>query len=187
MVMSQKTNCIMLLLSSLSPITALAQDAWTWVQSDWSSAQYQSAHMVDAEIEPGELVLRNDSDRLVFAFDATERAGIWALCQWQDLLYLAACEYPGNFDGGDILVYDYATDTLQDQVYTIYYEDPQRLIDVGTPTVPPAVTWTVTGDTGGKTLRLDYPDGYEGEFLVHLVFDDGELGGDDYFLVTVTA
>ncbi|MHC4698377.1 MAG: hypothetical protein ACYTFA_16715 [Planctomycetota bacterium] len=91
---------------------ALATDGWFWTQNDWSGGLYDSADGIDAEVEPGELVLDSDPDRLVLAFDATDYAGVWALCQWRDQLYLGACDSPGNAHGGDILIYDYATDSV---------------------------------------------------------------------------
>jgi hypothetical protein len=91
---------------------SLAVDDWTWTQTDWSGGHYESADGINPKIEPGELVLYNDPDSLVFAFDATDYAGVWALCQWRNQLYLGACDYPVNVNGGDILIYDYATDSV---------------------------------------------------------------------------
>jgi hypothetical protein len=101
----------------LHPATALS--TWTWEQSDWSGSQYESADSINAEIEPGELVLENDPDRLVFAFDPTDYPGVYTLCEWADRLYLGASEIPMYVNGGDILVYDYATDTVTLD-YTVY-------------------------------------------------------------------
>lgn len=89
-----------------------AAAAWLWTQSDWTGGAYESATSVDPEIQAGELVLANDPDRLVLAFDASDWNGIWALEAFQGRLYLGACDFPNSTYFGDILIYDCATDSV---------------------------------------------------------------------------
>ncbi|MCP4549786.1 MAG: T9SS type A sorting domain-containing protein [bacterium] len=89
-----------------------AQDTWTWVQTDWSGGNYALADSIDTECSPGELILLNNPDRLVPAFDATDiYAGIWSTVTWRGKLYMAACSTPMSDAGGDIISYDYGSHT----------------------------------------------------------------------------
>jgi hypothetical protein len=91
-----------------------AQEPWRWEQHDWSSGNYILADSLDTTSSPGELILLNDPDRLVSAFDATDLyAGIWSTVPWRDRLYLAACSTPMSDTGGDIIIYDYENHTTR--------------------------------------------------------------------------
>ena len=83
-----------------------------WTDEDWSGAAYGSIDGIDPETEPGSLLLANDPDRLVFAFDASpDYLGAWTMVAWQNRLYVGAGDYPMSNDGGDIVAYDCATDS----------------------------------------------------------------------------
>jgi len=86
--------------------------SWSWTQSDWTGGAYESATDLDPEIQAGELVLANDPDRLILAFDASEWNGVWAMEAYQGRLYLGACDFPNSTYFGDILVYDCGTDSV---------------------------------------------------------------------------
>ena len=85
--------------------------SWFWTQSDWSGGAYASADSVDAEVEPGELVLAGDPDQLIPAFDPTALPGVWAMAVWRGKLYMGACTFPMSVSDGDILIYDCASDS----------------------------------------------------------------------------
>ena len=85
---------------------------WLWLESDWTGGAHAAADSVEAQLSPGELVLAADPSRFVLAFDATSRAGIWALAARRDTLYLGVCDDPMSIDGGEILAYDLGADQL---------------------------------------------------------------------------
>ncbi len=100
-----------LLFLALEP-TSAREGEWVWTESDWSGGAHAQVDSIEAELAPGELVLAADPTRFVLAFDASERAGIWALAARRDTLYLGACDDPMSIDGGDILAYDLGRDEL---------------------------------------------------------------------------
>ena len=108
-----------ILLSLLGHLLAAPAGAWVWIQSDWSGGAYADTDSIDAETEPGELVLAGDPERFVLVGDVTDWNGVWTMATWQGDLYLGVCEYPMSVDGGDILVYDYAAD-LAVHDYEVY-------------------------------------------------------------------
>jgi len=86
--------------------------AEVWTDTDWSNNHWNTIELLDADTSAGELVLLANHSRFVLAFDATDFDGIWDLAVWQDRLYLAAGANPPLMtDGGEILVYDYQTNT----------------------------------------------------------------------------
>ena len=100
----------LILLAALAALAAAAVPAWAtweWTETDWSLGGYAAADSVDADIEPGELVLWNDPDRFVFSFDATDDyVGVWALRQWRDQLYVGIGNWPMSIDDAGIEIYD---------------------------------------------------------------------------------
>lgn len=90
--------------------------AWSqtvWTQSDWSNDQYSSLENVDANASPGELILLNDPSNMVFAFAPTNLEGVWDMEVYNGKLFIAACTTPVSVDGGEIISFDYATNSYQ--------------------------------------------------------------------------
>lgn len=86
--------------------------AEVWTESDWSAGNWESIDQLDGDTAVGELVLKTNPLEFVPAFDATDYEGVWDLAVWQDRLYLAAGPNPPMMsDGGDILVYDYQSNS----------------------------------------------------------------------------
>ncbi len=101
---------LILVLVAASP--ASAGRSWEWVSSDWAGGAWAVRDSLQAELCPGELSLEADPLAFILAFDATSRAGIWALAVRRDTLYLGVCDDPMSIDGGEILAYDLARDSL---------------------------------------------------------------------------
>lgn len=111
---------------------------WWWRRScgdvvllrdtDWSDGHYTAVDDVDPEASPGELLLRNDPSRMVFAFDPTPWALITDAIVYRGRLYLLACEAPDIHTSGDVIEYDYATDTYR-KVYTVDEQGIVRIYD----------------------------------------------------------
>ena len=109
--MNAKSSWPYLMVAVLLALTLSAR-AETWTDSDWTGGNWDTIDLLDADTSPGELVLLADSLHFVPAFDATDFAGVWDLVVWQDRLYLAAGPNPPlTADGGDIIVYDYQTNS----------------------------------------------------------------------------
>ena len=85
----------------------------TWIESDWSGGQYESALQIEIEASPGEMLLAQDVSSPLLIFSDTAQTGIHELEVFQGKLYIAAATDPGWVDGGDVLSYDYATDSFQ--------------------------------------------------------------------------
>lgn len=102
---------ILCLLSIMSSPAAAESDFWH--DTDWTDGQYADVLGVDIDASPGELILENDTSSLVFAFDPTDWEGIYTLEVYKDKLYLGACTRPCYVNGGDIIGYDYQTNTCQ--------------------------------------------------------------------------
>lgn len=100
-----------LIVAFLLTFTMSAQ-AEVWTDSDWTGENWAAIDLLDADTAPGELVLLADSLHFVPAFDATDFDGVWDFAVWQDRLYLAAGPNPPlTADGGDIILYDYETNS----------------------------------------------------------------------------
>lgn len=102
-----------LLLFLFITYTCFAQDQW--ITTDWSNNQYTSFENLDPDASPGELILLNDPSNMVHAFTPTDLQGIWDLKVYNDKLYIAASTDPFAEDGGEILSFDYAADTFQQE------------------------------------------------------------------------
>ncbi|RKY99629.1 MAG: hypothetical protein DRQ13_01960, partial [Ignavibacteriae bacterium] len=90
--------------------------AWSqtvWMQTDWSNNQFSSLENVDANASPGELILLNDPSNMVFAFSPTNLEGVWDMEVYNGKLFIAACTTPVSVDGGEIISFDYATNSFQ--------------------------------------------------------------------------
>jgi hypothetical protein len=105
-------SILLLLLTAAVSSNVDAARNWDWVSSDWSGGAWASRDSVQAELSPGELSLEADPLAFIPAFDATARAGIWALAARRDTLYLGVCDDPMSLDGGEILAYDLSRDSL---------------------------------------------------------------------------
>ena len=84
-----------------------------WIQSDWSNNQYNSFENLDPDASPGELIVLNDPSNMVFAFSPTNLEGVWDLEVYDDKLFIAACSQPVAIDGGEIIAYDYGSNSYQ--------------------------------------------------------------------------
>ncbi len=100
-----------LLVVLASPAFGLVRE-WDWETSDWSGGAWAGRDSVETDLSPGELSLQADPLGFIPAFDASERAGIWALAARRDTLYLGACDDPMSIDGAEILAYDLSRDSL---------------------------------------------------------------------------
>lgn len=98
-----------LLVALLSPAGAAPAADLLWHEEDWSGGAFASLQGVDAEIEPGLLVLSNHPEDMRFVAEPTAFQGIYALAVYRDTLYLGASPYPLVEDGADVIAYDYAT------------------------------------------------------------------------------
>jgi len=102
---------IALLLLMLNVITTSGQDLW--IQTDWSNNQYTSLENLDPDASSGELILLNDPSNMVYAFSPTDLEGIWGLEVYDEKLFIAACTEPVAVDGGEIISYDYGSNSYQ--------------------------------------------------------------------------
>ena len=84
-----------------------------WIQTDWSNDQYSSLENVDANESPGELILLSDPSNMVFAFAPTNLEGIWDMEVYNGKLFIAACTTPVSINGGEIISFDYASNSYQ--------------------------------------------------------------------------
>jgi len=82
-------------------------------QTDWSDGQYSSVVNINPDISPGELVLENETSNMILAFCPTTLTGIWDLLEFDGKLFLAACSRPLSVDDGEIISYDYSTNSFQ--------------------------------------------------------------------------
>jgi hypothetical protein len=83
--------------------------AITWTDDDWSGGRYASALHVDPEIEPGMLVMEAKLDDIRYLASPTPYQGLYCMAVYHDSLFIAASDYPFQYDGADVLSYDYLT------------------------------------------------------------------------------
>jgi hypothetical protein len=101
---------VLVLLISNLPNT-YSQDIWT--QSDWSNNQYTGFENLDPDASPGELILLNDPSNMVYAFSPTGLEGVWDLEVYDEKLFIAACTKPVAINGGEIIAYDYGSNSYE--------------------------------------------------------------------------
>ncbi len=104
--------------------------AWAqlqWRQTDWSGGRFETTDNIDTYSSPGELLLRNLPRHMVHAFSPTQLEGVWDMEVLNGKLYLAACTSPLMVNGGDVISYDYATDTWNLE-YSVWEQGIIRLV-----------------------------------------------------------
>ncbi|MBN1632605.1 MAG: T9SS type A sorting domain-containing protein [Ignavibacteria bacterium] len=111
--MKKFTIAIYLVLVSLN--FTFSQTNWT--QTDWSGNQYSSIQNLNPEVNPGELILNNETSNMLYAFTPTTCEGVWDMEVYNEKLFIAACSRPLLINGGDVIAYNYATNT-----YTYLYQ-----------------------------------------------------------------
>ncbi len=84
-----------------------------WSQSDWSNNQFVSIDNLDANASPGELILLNDPSIMLYSFTPSNLEGIWDLEVYNGKLFIAACTKPVSVNGGEIISYDYGSNSYQ--------------------------------------------------------------------------
>ena len=109
----------------LTPLTVLSQVAWQ--QTDWSNSQYETTNNLNPNISPGELVLENETSNMVFAFSPTQYDGVWDIEIFNGKLFLAACTLPMAVNGGEIISYNYATNSFIHE-YEVYEQGVIQLV-----------------------------------------------------------
>ncbi len=98
--------CVSLLLLACAPAMATR---FQWTDDDWSGGRYQSAVSVDPEVHPGLLVLQDDLTDIRYLASPAAWQGIYCLAVYHDTLFLAASHYPFQYEGAEVLTYDYLT------------------------------------------------------------------------------
>lgn len=98
-----------------------------WIQTDWSGGRFESIVNAEARSSPGELLLKTLPAHMVHAFSPTQLEGIWDMEVLNGKLYLAACTNPLMVNGGDVIAYDYATDTWSLE-YSVWEQGVIRLV-----------------------------------------------------------
>ncbi len=78
-----------------------------WADSDWSQGHYSYIWHLDADSQPGVLVLENDLSDWRYLASPTVYQGLYCMEVYHDSLFLAASDYPFMFDGAAVLTYDY--------------------------------------------------------------------------------
>jgi hypothetical protein len=68
---------------------------------------------LDENASPGDLILLNDPSNMVFFFSPTNLEGVWDMEVFNGKLYLAASTKPVSVNGGEIISFDYETNTYQ--------------------------------------------------------------------------
>ena len=101
---------VLVFLISILPNT-YSQNIWT--QSDWSNNQYTGFENLDPDASPGELILLNDPSNMVYAFSPTGLEGVWDLEVYNEKLFIAACTKPVAINGGEIIAYDYGSNSYE--------------------------------------------------------------------------
>ena len=81
----------------------------TWTEDDWSGGAYASAARVDADIQPGILVLENLPGDMRSLASPTAFQGLYSMAVLHDTLWITASDYPYQFDGAEVIHYDYLT------------------------------------------------------------------------------
>ena len=74
---------------------------------------------MDPNASPGELILSNDPSNMIFAFSPNQLGGIWKMIVFQDKLFIAACTEPMTVDDGEIISFDYVTNSFKKE-YDLY-------------------------------------------------------------------
>ncbi len=80
-----------------------------WEDSDWSNGHYTLIAQIDPDIQPGALVLQNRLDEWHYLGTPTQYQGLYSMQVYHDTLFIAASDYPFQFDGAEVLTYDYPT------------------------------------------------------------------------------
>lgn len=92
---------------------AVPANAWEWSQTGWSEEDFDWTESIEIAEDSAALVLANDPDHLILAFDASDSyAGVWSILNHHDRLHMAVCTSPMGDIGGDILAYDPATNSV---------------------------------------------------------------------------
>lgn len=80
-----------------------------WTDTDWSGGNYELGSSVDANAQPGILVLRNRINDMRYFGSPADWQGIYSMSVYHDSLFLALSDHPFSYDGADIWSYDYRT------------------------------------------------------------------------------
>ena len=107
----KKNICFFLFILSTFLKTIFGQTIW--LQTDWSNNQFISIDNLDVNASPGELILLNDISNMLYSFTPSNLEGIWDLEVYNDRLFIAACTKPVSVNGGEIISYDYASNSYQ--------------------------------------------------------------------------
>jgi hypothetical protein len=89
--------------------TVLRAHGLTWTEDDWSHGGYVLATQVDGGIQPGILVLENRLNDMRFLASPTSFQGLYSMAVLHDTLWITASDYPYQFDGAEVIDYDYLT------------------------------------------------------------------------------
>jgi hypothetical protein len=81
----------------------------TWEDGDWSHGHYTMISQLDPDIHPGTLVLENRLNDWHDLGSPTQYQGLYCMQVYHDSLFLAASDYPFQFDGAEVLTYAYPT------------------------------------------------------------------------------
>jgi len=80
-----------------------------WEDGDWSNGHYTSIAQLDADTRPGVLVLENRLDEWHYLGNPTQFQGLYSMQVYHDTLFIAASDYPFQFDGAEVLTFYYPT------------------------------------------------------------------------------
>lgn len=101
---------LVLLAGLLSGSVAASELVWT--DDDWSAGHNAGAQGVDPDIQPGILTLENRMDDFRYLAQTAPWQGYWSMTVYHDSLFIAASDYPYDYDGAQVLTYDYVTNTV---------------------------------------------------------------------------
>ncbi len=81
----------------------------TWEDTDWSQENYTTITLTDPDIHPGLLVLASRLDDWRHLANPTQYQGLYSAEVYHDTLFFAASDYPFEYDGAEVITYDYRT------------------------------------------------------------------------------
>jgi len=108
--MGEWSACLLLIALALAAANLPSGAApISWQDDDWSGGAYAQTSGVDPEIHPGLLVLENRLDDIRFLADPTGFQGLYSMAVLHDSLFITASDYPFEYDGAEVVMYDYIT------------------------------------------------------------------------------
>jgi hypothetical protein len=98
-----------LIVLAAMPLAPARASNCIWEDGDWSHGHYTLISQLDGDIQPGVLVMENRLNDWHLVGSPTQFQGLYCMQVYHDSLFIAASDYPFQFDGAEVLTFSYPT------------------------------------------------------------------------------